>query len=222
MSIRHHVSDDLLFDFVTGRLAEPWSIAIATHLALCPACRDREDLYECAGGSALDQIAPVAMDDDAIAACLALARPPVAAEPAPSPTAATGGFSPVFPEPLRSYVGGDLADVRWSTVGGGVRQRILSTGNERRSGVTRLLYIPPGEPVPEHSHRGLELTLVLSGNFRDDQLVFQRGDLEIADETTQHMPIAGVDDPCICLAVTDAPLRFKSFLPRLIQPFVKI
>ncbi|MGB1033531.1 MAG: transcriptional regulator, partial [Primorskyibacter sp.] len=34
--------------------------------------------------------------------------------------------------------------------------------------------------------------------------------------------IADVSEACICLAVTDAPLRFTSFLPRLLQPFLRI
>ena len=158
------------------------------------------------------------MDDDALATCLAMAGQPEMIAPS---LIGNGEPAPVFPQPLRDYVGCDLGEVKWAMVGGGVRQRILSTGNDR-SEVARLLYIPAGERVPEHGHRGLEFTLVLAGDFRDGEVVFRRGDLEVADETVQHTPIAGEGDPCICLAVTNAPLRFKSFLPRLIQPWVKI
>ena len=41
LHVQHHLSDELLLDYATGNLAEGWSIAVATHLALCPACRDR-------------------------------------------------------------------------------------------------------------------------------------------------------------------------------------
>ncbi len=219
MMIRHHVNDELLFDYVAGRLSESWSIAIATHLALCCECRDMEAQFNCAGGVALDALAPVALADDALAACLGRigsAPPePAAARPVRMPAAK----APVFPRPLRDYVGDRLADVRWSPVGGGVRQRLLSTGDTAKA---RLLYIPPGEPVPEHGHRGLELTLVLAGSFADGEAVFARGDLEIADESVEHLPVAGKEEACICLAVTDAPLRFKGWLPRLVQPLMKI
>lgn len=223
MTIRHHVNDELLFEYVAGRLSEAWSVAVATHLALCPACRERAAGFDCAGGFALEALAPAAMADDALQACFGRidGAMPEQAKPehAMPATRRAADRPPLFPQPLRDYVGATLADVRWSAVGGGVRQRLLATNDTARA---RLLYIPPGEPVPEHGHRGLELTLVLAGSFADGETVFARGDLEIADETVQHLPIAGPGEPCICLAVTDAPLRFKSWLPRLVQPLVRI
>jgi putative transcriptional regulator len=76
--------------------------------------------------------------------------------------------------------------------------------------------------MPEHGHGGLELTLVLQGAFADGDERFQRGDVETEDATDQHVPVAEPGQTCICLAATDAPLRFTSFLPRLVQPFVRI
>lgn len=219
MTIRHHVNDELLFDYVAGRLSESWSIAVATHLALCAGCRDHEAMLNGIGGAALDALEPAAMADDALAACLGRIGG-TAPDPAPTPAPRRAdGDPPLFPRPLRDYVGNRLEDVRWSSVGGGVRQRILSTGDNARA---RLLFIPPGGPVPEHGHRGLELTLVLAGSFADGSSTFRRGDLEIADESVEHLPVAGPEGPCVCLAVTDAPLRFKSWLPRLVQPLMRI
>ncbi|MEQ8255670.1 MAG: transcriptional regulator, partial [Roseovarius confluentis] len=37
-----------------------------------------------------------------------------------------------------------------------------------------------------------------------------------------HTPVAEVGADCICLAVTDAPLRFRGFIPRIAQPFLRI
>jgi putative transcriptional regulator len=34
--------------------------------------------------------------------------------------------------------------------------------------------------------------------------------------------VAEEGEDCICLAVTDAPLRFKSLIPRLAQPLFRI
>ena len=108
---------------------------------------------------------------------------------------------------------------RWKSLGGGIRQSILSAD---KSGSARLLYIPPGRAVPEHSHGGLELTLVLQGSFSDAAGRFGVGDLEVAGADLDHQPIAGLETPCICLAATDAPLRFTSFMPRLLQPLFRI
>jgi len=101
----------------------------------------------------------------------------------------------------------------------GVRQAILPTSAGARA---RLLYIPGGQAVPDHGHRGTELTLVLQGAFRDATDRFGPGDVEIANEELEHTPPAEAGPPCICLAATDAPLRFNSMMPRLLQPLFRI
>jgi putative transcriptional regulator len=78
-----------------------------------------------------------------------------------------------------------------------------------RGGIASLLKIAPGAGLPLHTHRGNELTLVLSGGFTDETGAFRRGDLEVADGALEHRPVAMPDQPCICLAVTDAPLNFR-------------
>ena len=63
---------------------------------------------------------------------------------------------------------------------------------------------------------------MLAGSFADGVNEFRRGDIEVADEDVQHTPVAGYGEPCICLAVTDAPLVFRSLLPRIVQRFARI
>ena len=76
--------------------------------------------------------------------------------------------------------------------------------------------------MPDHGHRGTELTLVLQGAFRDESDRFGKGDIEVANEEMVHTPVAEEGLDCICLAATDAPLRFNSLIPRLAQPFLRI
>ena len=125
----------------------------------------------------------------------------------------------MLPAPLRDYVGGDVDAIRWRPVGGGVKQAILPTSKDASA---RLLLIPAGSAVPDHGHRGMELTMVLTGAFEDETDRFARGDVEVATEDLDHMPVADIGADCICLAATDAPLRFNSWIPRLAQPFLRI
>ncbi len=221
MTIRHHLTAEILLSYAAGNLAEGWSLAVATHLALCPDCRAREVQFSAIGGEALEDAVPAELSDGALAACFALIDLDEvdlngeAQQPLPPVIAGT----PTLPEPLRGYVGGDADSVRWSSVGGGIRQCLIKVSGEAKA---RLLYIPAGDKVPQHGHRGLELTLVLSGSFADGAMQFHRGDIEVADEQVNHTPTAGPGEPCICLAVTDAPIVFKSLLPRLVQRFVKM
>ena len=127
--------------------------------------------------------------------------------------------SGTFPAPLQAMVGGDEDAVRWRSVGRGVKQCVLHSDE---GGTARLLLIPAGKAMPEHSHHGTEMTLVLKGAFRDEDGVFARGDLEVADTETNHQPIAEPGEDCICLVATNAKLKFQGLLPRIAQPFVGI
>lgn len=220
MSIKHHPSDELLMDYASGAAAEAWGLAIATHLALCPRCRRAVSDMETVGGGMLDAISPEPMADEALDAVLARLDSAVEDVSAPRLSPATGGSKPVLPQPLRDYVGGDVDELSWQRLGLGAYQLLIPTGNAGTS--ARLLRIPAGRPVPAHSHGGLELTLVLAGAFSDATGQYGKGDFQEADENIEHQPHAAPGEDCICLAVTDAPLRFKSIAARLVQPLLGI
>lgn len=217
MSILHHLEDDILLEYAAGTLAEGFSIAVATHLALCPECRAQYRLIESAGGALLETIDPTDAGEESWETLKA--RIADAPRPASERRVRVSGTAPVLPEPLRSYVGSDADRIRWKSLPGGA-QFIIPTRDGRS--VARLLRIPAGQPVPEHTHRGREMTLVLSGAFRDGDEVFSRGDIEVADGSVTHQPVATPEAECICLAVTEAPLKFKSWLVRLVQPVLGI
>lgn len=214
MTIRHHLSDELLTAYAAGALPEAFSLVVATHVSLCDDCRARAASFDTVGGALLEEAEEIAMGEDALARALARieALPQV---PRSEPPKSAG----IFPAPLADYVGGDLSAVRWRRVGGGVKQAILPTGKDASA---RLLFIPAGTAVPDHGHRGMELTLVLQGAFADANDRFGRGDVEIADEDLEHTPVALAGEDCICLAATDAPLRFRGLIPRLAQPLLRI
>ncbi|MDH4439634.1 MAG: ChrR family anti-sigma-E factor [Rhizobium sp.] len=221
--VHHHVSDELLLDYASGTLAEGWSIAVATHLALCPSCRDRLSFMEHAGGQLLEAVeveGPSSETDSwqAMKGKLAAEKGKPAAKTTQARVTSPGDA--VLPEPLRSYLGADVDGLKWRALGRGAYHIPIKTGDTESQ--VRLLKIPAGKPVPEHSHGGRELTLVLKGAFTDGSTVFRRGDLEEADETLTHQPVATPDEDCICLAVTDAPLKFKSLIVRLVQPVLGI
>jgi putative transcriptional regulator len=214
--IRHHLSDALLMAYSAGQLPEAFNLAVATHVSLCDECRARLESFDAVGGAVLGTCGEPPLAEDSFATTMARIKAGAPQRRDPAPTRPAPG---VFPAPLRDYVGGDLDAVRWRPVGGGVRQAILPTD---RAASARLLYIPGGVAVPDHGHRGTELTLVLQGAFRDEVDRFGRGDIEIATEELEHTPIAEDGLPCICLAATDAPLRFNSLVPRMLQPLLRI
>ena len=222
MTINHHPSEELLLDYTTAALGEGWSIAIATHLALCPDCRHAVSFMEEIGGNLLETVAPAQMKENAFDAVLTMlenvteSHQALSAAPAPEMLAGKA----VLPQPLRGYLGCDVEDIRWQRLGMGARQIVIPTGDN--DATVRLLRIPAGRPVPQHSHGGLELALILCGAFSDQTGFYGRGDLQEADASLLHQPHAAPGEDCICLAVTDAPLRFSSLAARLVQPWLKI
>lgn len=212
-SINHHLTDALLMSYASGTLDEGFSIVVATHISLCDECRARMESFEAVGGSLVDEVEAVEVGEDSLEATMALI------EAAPAFDVAPKQSGKVLPQPLYDYIGGDLENVRWKPVGGGVRQSVLDVDGGAQ---VRLLSIPGGAAMPDHGHNGLELTLVLQGAFKDEDDRFGRGDIEVADEDLHHTPIAEVGQECICLAATDAPLRFKGLIPRIAQKFAGI
>lgn len=203
--------------YSAGSLPEAFNLVMATHISMCDESRARLYEYDAVGGAVMEQEAPANLSENSLAATLELiAKDDTgAAEPAK----ATAKRKGVFPGPLQDYVGGDLESVKWRRVGGGVRQAILKTDTDAS---VRLLHIPAGVAVPDHGHRGTELTLVLQGAFKDETDRFAAGDLEVATEDLDHQPVAEEGEDCICLAATNAPLRFNSWIPRIAQPFLRI
>ena len=200
--------------YAAGTLPEAFSLVVATHVSLCDECRAQLAAFDALGGSIVEDAGEAELAKDSFSATLAR----IAAGPA-EPIRVRRPADAVLPAPLADYAGGGLGQVRWQKLGGGVRQAILPTSREATA---RLLHIPGGVAVPDHGHRGTELTLVLQGAFRDGSDRFARGDIEVADASVEHTPVAEPGEECICLAATDAPLRFNALLPRLAQPFFRI
>ena len=211
--INHHLTEPLLIGYSAGTLPEAFNLVVATHVSMCDDCRAAVAEYDAVGGEVMLDADPVEMDAASLAATLALIDK---GEPAPKMSNHARG---VFPMPLQDYVSGDLDDVKWGKVGGGVSQMVLKTDG---AATVRLLKIPAGTAVPDHGHRGMELTLVLQGAFTDETDRFAKGDVEVANEDLNHTPTAEAGLDCICLAASDAPLRFSGLLPRIAQRFVGI
>ena len=208
--ISHHIPDAMIAAYAAGALPQPFALVVATHVSLCLECRAAYHGHLAVGGAILEEEDGIGLSDgvkDNV-----LARLDTADDPAPAYRR-----SGAYPAPVVEALKGKPP--KWRSMGLGVRQCIVGAGPE---GSVRLLYIPPGQSVPDHGHNGLELTLVLQGSFSDETGRFVAGDFEVADQALVHTPVADNGPPCICLAATDRPLRFNSLVPRMLQPLFRI
>ena len=212
--IKHHLTDKILMAYSAGQLSEAFNLVVATHISLCDECRVTMSSFEVLGGVLLESETVEDITAPDLQATMALIEATVPAARVTAPRQPTE-----TPFPLSAYIGESLDAIKWKPVGMGVKQAILKTS---AAATARLLYIPAGRAVPDHGHGGTELTLVLRGAYSDETAHFKRGDVEIADEDMHHTPVADTHSDCICLAVTDAPLKFSGVLPRLLQPLLRI
>ena len=214
MNIAHHPSDDLLLSYASGSLDEGTALLVATHLALCPACRAEISRLESLGGAILEAAPPVALTADALEATLARLDRKIGTETKAAGTPFFDDGARRIPQPLRGYLGERLTSLPWRTLG--PRVGYVDVVPKRNGISVRLLRIAAGTAIPDHGHGGDEHTLVLEGAFSDEIGRFARGDVETAGPADVHSPIAEADGECICLAVTHAPLRFEGWVNRAV------
>lgn len=211
---QHHIDETWLLAYSSGSLPEGLTLAVATHIAMCDSCRDTVRRFDALGGDVLTSVQPQEDTKSSLAAIFDRADAIEAQEqstPKPAPSA--------LPKPLQCYISGGFDDIKWRSIGMGAKQAIICDDGQSTA---RLLYIPSGMALPDHGHQGVEMTVVLQGAFWDGDQRFGAGDVECASPDVEHQPIADIGEDCICLAATDAPLRFKSMLPRLLQPIIRI
>ena len=204
MTIRHHPGDEFLLAHASGAAGEAVSLLVGTHLALCPSCRGKVASMEQIGGAMLDEVAPAEMSASSLPSVMA--KLDIVVE---DKSARAADLTPplIAPEPLRSYIHGDMDRVRWIPIGPGVSYRPLL---KRKDARVQLIRTAPGAGVGTHTHRGEELTLVLTGGFTDVTGSYRRGDLQTTTPEIVHRPVTDADGTCITLAMTDAPLKFTS------------
>lgn len=212
----HHVPSSLLFDYATGALPEGPALAVSTHLFFCGACLAAVRRLEDVGAAVLQTLEPVAVDSDLLSRTLARLDDDDVNEHAIEPKdEARGSLPPV----LRPYLATAPSRARWRFAAPHVREvRLPLVDATHRAS---LLRVAAGRPVPRHTHRGVEYTVVLSGGFVDRGEAYRRGDFSVADPSVEHSPVAMEDAECLCLAVLDAPVLPTGRIGRLIAPFLR-
>ena len=209
--VHEHIDtvDALMAHYVAGSLPEPARALVQSHLEIKPDNRSLVQDLELLAGEALEETpgTPLTDRDDRLAAIFASIAPVAAiAEQKPS----------VFPRPIRNLVGFDVDTVPWKTKLPGFKEYSVDIDGCEVS----LMWIRPGRALPAHTHKGIELTLILDGAFVDERGRFGPGDISVADETVDHRPVAEKDRPCIAFSVLDAPIKLTGSFRQLIGDLI--
>jgi putative transcriptional regulator len=110
--------------------------------------------------------------------------------------------------------GGDL---HWRFLSPSVKVTPIPVGETQYE--VALHRLKAGGNAPTHDHQGEEVTVVLVGNFSDEEGVYQPGDYILREPGDVHRPQATRHNECICLSVLSAPIKLVG-LNKIMNPFL--
>ena len=224
--IKHHPNTELLSLYVVGDLPASLSAAISIHNDLCPQCAEEiKNLTEESASFNFEQDVAIKtdvtstmnaeklndvdmFDIDALIANITADDSIDVITEQPKKSITIKGAQYTIPRAIQSVELG-----KWSSIGKLTRARLsLDEGHSHSS----LLHIAPNGSVPEHTHKGTELTLLLDGTFEDEMGSYVPGDFILLDGQHKHNPVT--KQGCLCYTVVDDALIFTQGLNRLLNP----
>ncbi|RVU37656.1 cupin domain-containing protein [Rheinheimera riviphila] len=218
-AVKFHPSLSLLEQYTEGTLAAELSLVVAAHLDFCPHCQQLRHDIEADIGCQLAQQKAVNADGAEWQQMLQQILSPDASQVTAATTAPETFATHIEQGQHRIEIPRSLQRLaakrkKWLQLGGIATAKLPSGDDNHLS----LLLIESNTEVPLHTHKGLEITLVLAGEMVDEMGKYAAGDLIINTPDHTHTPKNISNEPCLCLSVLTAPLEFKQGLTRLLNP----
>lgn len=210
-------SEACITDYALGNLSPAKHIIIACQSEISEKVAEEVSFQEELATSFLDETQPVCLSPHFLGAVLE--KLPQGERDEDARPFGQG----LAPKTLRSVLGHGLQDMKWRSMVPGVAVHDV-LGNRRYEEGERLYLLKAkgGMKMPEHSHRGDEWSLILTGSYTIGNKTYRRGDLHIEDDTVTHAPHIDEGEDCICLVMTEGPLLMKSWIPKVVQKIVGI
>jgi putative transcriptional regulator len=209
-----HPDLDLVTEYTAGTLPLAHAACIHVHISQCQRCHQLAGQLADLGATLFEQLECAAVGDQRLNALLTRLD-----EPVPLEYVRHSDHPQDTPAILQRLMVGDFTDLHWRNFGSSTRVSYLQTGD--RDHEFALYHFKAGGRIPEHTHRGCEMTQVLQGGFSDEGTNYHRGDFVFRDSGDTHSPRALPSEDCICLVVLDAPLKFTGWKFRWMNPFLK-
>ena len=212
----HFIDELILSEYTSGSLGEGQSAIVAAHLTLCPESRKMANLLDTIGAVTFESNASSSSSNDSSKNILndstlqKVLKNIENTEQIDSPNTISKNMNDFIPKPINEKLPSHYSDLKWKRMGKSIRYINLDV---KESDVSmKLLKIAPGTKIPGHSHEGNEYTLVLSGKFSDKFGSYERGDVTVRDEQDTHEPFVDGDSECVCVILTEGPLKYKGLV----------
>jgi len=222
----HHPDDNLLTEYAGGSLAEALGLIVCAHLQTCPHCRKRVENLNKLGATILTHSVAETVQPETFEQLMTRIRAESSDTTLQAKTAKPRDLHPSYAnDPLLKHLPKVIAKLlprdgklKWERVSKGLKSARLVTGQKQYEVVFQR--ITSGNKVIEHDHRGLEITMVLSGSFSDEDGVYTEGDFLVRTPGEIHRPTATQNQDCLCISVVEAPVKVTGFLGKFINPFL--
>ncbi len=220
-NIQFHPPEQSLSLYTQGQLDPAMSLMLSTHLEFCAQCRQKVARIEQQLAAELSAIPEQAMEQelDSMLQMIMQQSPDASIaieQPVRQPKIQLGEKQFKLPRALQTHaehIG------PWGRLPGKIqRARVDALSNSKLN----FIYMDQDSSLPEHTHQGQEITLVLAGSFHDEAGSYHPGDFVIQDKQHQHVPRTAAHQDCLCLTLLDAPLHFTSGLASLLNPFSQL
>lgn len=213
-----HPDNKLLEAYASGSIDAVSGLVVATHLETCSQCRTCVNQMEDAQAHDVINDIPVEYElgfDDMLASIIngEPVLDDVIVQDVANVTVAGKNFQ--LPKTLSRYT--DLVG-EWRSYGGKVFSAQIDFGEDAR---VNLMYISEDVRIPQHTHKGVESTLVLHGGFSDEDGHYEQGDLLVRDGSNKHSPFTKTGEDCLCLTVLTEPMIFTQGVARIFNLFGK-
>ena len=202
-------------EYSAGSLPLAQAACVSIHVSYCKQCQRLAGQLSDLGAALFEELEPVPVGDTQLNAVLARLD-----EDKPLQYTSEATSKSNTPAILQRLMNGDFSDLNWKKIGSALRISYLKTGDPDHE--FALYHIKAGGRIPEHTHRGSEMTLILEGGFSDAEGSYHQGDFIFRRPGDVHAPTALQSEDCICLAVLDAPLKFTNWKYRWMNPFLKL
>lgn len=214
----YHPNDNILTEFAAGTLPVAQAVAVNAHLHYCAHCRRAVSRLEVIGGALLEELTPKALTENSFDDLMARIDAPSHSQQEKPYTEPAAEIYRQLPSVVANLM--DHRKLKWRKVNRTLHSATLAVGQKQYE--VSLQRIKAGECVPEHDHRGLEITVVLEGSFSDKQGIYQAGDFMVKEPGEVHQPISAQHQDCLCLAIQESPVKLTGLFGKIINPFIKL
>lgn len=217
--IKSHPNTQQLQQYVAGDLNPAQALIISAHCDMCKHCQQRVEQINASYAQEAFSGAETGIEDPQLKQMMEQILALPAAEKVDNTTdddlveiELDGKFFPL-PRALKRFAGHTDS---WSRLLGKLWQTHVDLGDGLKG---HFIYMEKGGNVPEHTHKGQEMTLVLDGEFEDERGLYKTGDFITTDGNVTHTPQSNVNEGCLVFSIVEEPLHFTSGLARLLNPF---